>query len=69
MALQIGYLLSIAIQLKLWTSERSRAIEGTSGRRIWLIEDVKAIWMRKAAEPDSKEPPDRTLPSAFRAIF
>jgi hypothetical protein len=39
MALQIGYLLSIAIQLKLWTSERPRAIEGTSVGAFGLIED------------------------------
>src|SRR5277367_785716 len=41
MALQIGYLLSIAIQLKLWTSQRPRAIEGTSVGAFGLIEDVK----------------------------
>ena len=41
MALQIGYLLSIAIQVKLWASERPRAIEGTSVGAFDLIEDMK----------------------------
>jgi hypothetical protein len=44
MALQIGYLLSIAIQLKLWTSERPCVIEGTSVGAFGLIEDVKDRW-------------------------
>jgi hypothetical protein len=41
MALQIGYLLSIAIQLKFGTSEQPHAIEGTSVGAFGLIEDVK----------------------------
>ena len=40
MALQIGYLLGIAIRLKV-TPEQPRAIEGTSVGVFGLIEDVK----------------------------